>query len=217
MMEFCLTAKNEDIVFEGIKDPDMRQKVHLLTKAYFGGLYELMGTAGAVDVQVSALFVLKPRVEQCCICLENCVGLRSVTARCDCIGKYYHEKCLRKWFQRKKICPTCRHGCVGRGYDFVTFSNPYGTFRKGKRTKSPSQFKYQCCGGTHPKRSSFKLLRSALKHAKEKHGVPILIHSINSWKCDDVRCTFTKESTFTHEDMLHHLLDVHHTTVITEK
>ncbi len=212
MMEFCLTAKNEDIVFEGIKDPDMRQKIHLLTKAYFGGLYELMGKP--VDIQVSALFVLKPRVEPCCICLENCVGLRSVTARCDCIGKYYHEKCLRKWFQRKKICPTCRKECVGRGYEFVTFSNPYGTFRKGKRTKSPSQFKYQCCGGTHPKRSSFKLLRSALKHAKEKHEVPIRVHSRDNWKCCDPDCS---GNSFSHEGMLHHLLHIHHITVITER
>lgn len=222
-MEFCLTTNNKAIVFEGIKDPDLKQKVLDLTNSYLGELYATLQKVvyqDPMDVQVTGLFIFEPRVESCCICYENCarVSDNPVSSTCECIGKYYHEKCLRKWFTNKKICPTCRRNCYGKGHKAVKFPHPYETPKKNGNTRNThSQFAYQCCGGTHAKKSSFKSLFSALKHARDKHNVRIdhrKTRGTRIWLCKVDQCDFTL---LTDEDMLHHLRQDHHLDVIITK
>lgn len=223
-MEFCLTTNNKDIVIEGIKDLDLKQKVQELTNSYLGELYTALqknACQGPMDAQVSGLFIFEPHVENCCICMENCSQIkhRPVTiTSCECLGKYYHETCLRRWFSNKKICPTCRKDCNGKGYKSTKFTNPYKTSKDtGGVRISSSQFAYQCCGGTHAKKSCFKSLFSALKHAKDKHDVDINIRKARGsrfWVCNVDHCGSTISSD---EDMLQHLQRDHHLNVIVSR
>jgi len=222
-MEFCLTTNNKDMVFEGIKDIDLKQKVQELTNSYLGELYAAIQKSawqGPMDVQVSGLFIFEPRTESCCICMEDCSHINHcpVSITCECVGKYYHEKCLRRWFSNKKICPTCRKNCTGKGYKPAKFEDPYKIPKGARRVgTSSSQFAYQCDGVTHAKKSTFKSLFSALKHSKDKHNVDIRNHKVRGtrfWLCNVDSCGRTISSD---EDMLRHLQHDHHLHVIVPR
>ena len=44
--------------------------------------------------------------DECNICLgEYLSGQKIIVLSC---GHKYHQNCLHKWFQRKKICPICK-------------------------------------------------------------------------------------------------------------
>ena len=41
---------------------------------------------------------------RCPICLEDIDSKKNITLECDCV---FHYTCIKKWFQLKKVCPTC--------------------------------------------------------------------------------------------------------------
>ena len=210
-MDFCITISDSEVMLdEAIKDPKVKNQILVATKAYLGELYNLLDCPS--DVNVSMIFSFQPR--SCCICLENCSS--SVEITCNCKKKYYHKNCLMEWFQRKKECPTCRKKLHGVGYKNSKIDTPYGTAPK---RNSSSKFLYQCEGGTHPKKSSFKSLFSALKHAKEKHNIDISYMTRRGeklWFCRHDVCLGTGYD-FNDEQLLSHLQDFHHLHVISTK
>lgn len=220
-MEFCVTVKNDSVVIDGVKDPETQQKISNLTKTYLCELYKLLSEP--MDVQLSSLIHLTPKEELCCICLEDCVGTSGppVSPKCECEGTY-HRKCLETWYRKKKVCPTCRKrfNNKDKGYRETTYRNPYETSRGGvsMRNNSPSQSKYICCGGTHPRRSSFKTLDSALKHAKDKHSNAINYTLMRGgmWRCLHEGCDAI-EDTYTEDAYLEHLQERHHIRTIEKK
>jgi len=217
-MDVCITIKDQEItVDDTIKDPKMKQQITTATKSYLGELIELSKMPS--DIKVSIIISIHP--QNCCICLEPLTA--PVELSCECKEKYYHRECVDKWFKRKKECPTCRKNLRGVGYRKAKVVNPYNTKKRQKSynqsPNSPSQFLYQCEGGTHPKKSSFKSLNSALKHAKEKHHIDIDFinrRGVQLWYCRHRDC-IGSEYVFTNEELLSHLQHVHHLNVITSK
>ena len=217
-MDLCITIQDRHVTIDApIKDPKVKKQIIDATNAYLGALYSLFTVPS--DINVSMIFSIQPI--NCCICLDDCSTPVEIT--CACTEKYYHKACLMKWFHRKKECPTCRKRLTGRGYKFAKITNPYNTKqskRPGtKRVNPSSEFIYQCPGGTHPKKSSFKYLFSALKHAKEKHQVDIGFMTRSgekTWFCRHGDCTGSGYD-FNSEQLWQHLQNVHHLDVITSK
>jgi len=219
-MEFCISAINDKIDIDDVKDPEKRHKIELLTKTYFAGLYELIDEP--VNIEFGGVINLKYKKEICCICTENCIGRSPVCTKCDCVN-IYHKKCLETWFKQKKICPTCRKAFNSRskGYEEVKIQNPFGTPKNSTNKKAtgkgpPQNFKYVCDGLTHAKRSNFKKLSSALVHAKQKHHLQINQNRWGMWNCQyGGICDGT--ANFTEEQLFEHLCSFHDCKVIIAK
>ena len=45
-------------------------------------------------------------MDNCPICYQK-IMTEFVILNCGC-NYIYHSKCIRKWFEKKKSCPTCR-------------------------------------------------------------------------------------------------------------
>lgn len=218
-MDLCIIIQDRQITITAPSDCKVQKQIIEASREYLEQLYELLSAPS--DINVSMMFSIQPKT--CCICMDGCSN--PVEVDCVCREKYYHAKCLDKWFQRKKECPTCRKKITGRGYKPSKNVNPYRRKSKKARQKqtktsnSPSGFIYECPGGTHPKKSSFKSLFSALKHAKEKHGVDIGFRTRRGqrrWFCRNGECTGS-DYEFNDEDLLRHLQDVHHLSVVISK
>ena len=55
------------------------------------------------EIPFKTIVLKKP--EECIICLDTI----DRGAKLDCICKYfYHERCIRQWFQEKQECPICK-------------------------------------------------------------------------------------------------------------
>jgi len=218
-MELCITIKDRQITIDAPNDCKVQKQIIEATSEYLGELYNLLSAPS--DINVSMVFSVHPKM--CCICMDDCSNPVEIT--CACREKYYHAKCLNKWFHRKKECPTCRKKITGRGYKPAKITNPYRSKKprqkqkQNKRANSPSGFIYQCPGGTHPKKSSFKSLFSALKHAKEKHDVDIGFRTRGGekiWFCRQGECVGSGYD-FNDESLLRHLQDVHRLNVVMSK
>jgi len=210
-MEFCITVNEKGIIVDkSIKDFKKREQFELVAKSCLGQLIQLCETPS--DIKISMIISIYP--QNCCICLDKITD--PVELNCKCKGKYYHRRCIKEWFKRKKECPTCREKLRGLGYKKSKIRNPYHT---NKRQNSPSQFFYKCEGGTHYKQSNFKYLFSALKHAKEKHHINIGFinrRGVQLWYCNHGECTGSGYD-FSNEELLSHLQNEHHLNVITSK
>jgi hypothetical protein len=44
----------------------------------------------------------------CIICFDDFTTLDICELNCSCINKFYHEKCLKSWIEKKSSCPICR-------------------------------------------------------------------------------------------------------------
>lgn len=215
-MEVYVNANDGNITLEGIKDPVLKTKLIKLTETYLSGLYKelSLSKSGAVmSLGFSGVMMLEPKKESCCICMVGCNNVKDVVVvpDCGCLHKYYHEDCLRRWFRIKKICPTCNKRCNGRGYRRYTWENPYGS----NISKNPG---WQCCGGTHRKKSTFKSLPSALKHANVMHHVNIVKSKRDGsdvWVCNIEGCI--EHVIHSDEETLRHLISHHRINVICEK
>ena len=215
-MEVYINANDSNIVIEGVKDPIIKTKLLNLTEAYLSGLYDELGlskTGEVMNLRLSSAVIVEPKNENCCICMVDCSNSKNkvVVPDCGCLHKYYHEECLKKWFRVKRVCPTCNRRCNGKGYRRYKWENPYNS-------KSQSGKGWLCCGGTHPKRSTFKSLSSALKHANTKHNINLVNRKrdgLEVWICNVGECV--RSTIRTDEEALHHLISEHHIDVITEK
>jgi len=215
-METYINVSDGNIVLEGIKNPILKNKLLNLTQIYLSGVYEELGinkNGDVMKIKFSGVLATEPRNESCCICMVECSRKTDsvVVPDCGCIHKYYHEKCLKRWFRVKKVCPTCNKRCSGKGYRKFVWENPYALHKQNHKG-------WQCCGGTHRKKSSFKSLASALKHANTLHDVDIKknnIDGVDMWICNVGDCV--DQSFRTSEESLIHLRSHHHVNVITER
>lgn len=215
-MEAYINASDGNIVSEGIKDPILKTKLLNLTQTYLSGLYKELGlnnSGEVMTIKFSGVLATEPRNESCCICMVECSRKTDsvVVPDCGCLHKYYHEECLRRWFRVKKVCPTCNKRCNGKGYRKFVWENPYASHKQNHKG-------WQCCGGTHRKKSTFKSLASALKHANTLHGVNIRrnkIDGVEVWMCNVGDCV--GHILRTNEEALRHLQSHHRIEVITER
>lgn len=215
-MEVYINVSESNINLGGIKDPILKNKLNKLTKNYLYEVYNEIGlskTGEIMNLGFSGVLMLEPKEENCCICMVECNNIKDniVVPDCGCIHKYYHEDCLKRWFRVKKVCPTCNKRCSGKGYRKYNRENPHG--------KSINKITgWQCCGGTHTKKSTFKSLSSALKHAHTMHNVNVVKgkrEGCDIWICNVEGCT--NHYIFSDEEALDHLISHHHIKVITEK
>lgn len=44
----------------------------------------------------------------CIICFEDFNDSDICELDCSCLNKFYHEKCLKAWIEKKSSCPICR-------------------------------------------------------------------------------------------------------------
>jgi hypothetical protein len=44
----------------------------------------------------------------CIICFEDFSDYDICELNCSCLNKFYHEKCLKMWIEKKSSCPICR-------------------------------------------------------------------------------------------------------------
>lgn len=44
----------------------------------------------------------------CIICFEEFTNSDICELDCSCLNKFYHEKCLKSWIEKKSSCPICR-------------------------------------------------------------------------------------------------------------
>ncbi len=215
-MEIYVNVNDKELHLEGIKDPTLKNKLTELTKQYLAAIYEEIGAnekGEVMKLNFSGVLVSEPKLDCCCICMTECNKNdgKTVVPDCGCVHKYYHEDCLKRWFQRKKRCPTCNRHFRGKGYHKHVWENPYGSSVKSQKI-------WRCCGGTHKKKSTFKSIASALKHANEKHNINLRrgkVDGENVWICNEGSCE--GHVIRTDELALAHLQIHHHSNVITEK
>jgi hypothetical protein len=50
----------------------------------------------------------KAKSNSCIICFDDFTNLDICELNCSCINKFYHEKCLKSWIEKKSSCPICR-------------------------------------------------------------------------------------------------------------
>lgn len=215
-MEVHINASNGNITLGGIKDPILKTKLLELTKTYLCGVYKELGLSKCgyvMNLGFSGAMMLEPKGESCCICMVDCNNVKDsvVVPDCGCLHKYYHEECLKRWFRVKKVCPTCNKRCNGKGYRKYNRENPYGS-------SSNKSAGWRCCGGTHRKKSTFKSLSSALKHANTMHQVNLVKSKRDGsdvWVCNVEDCM--EHIIYSDEEALRHINLHHHLNVINEK
>lgn len=88
--------------------------VYMFYKKFFNSLHEHFG----IETELLFCQFLKSKKETlknshknsnpCIICFEEFKDNDVCELNCSCLNKFYHEKCLRTWIEKKNSCPICR-------------------------------------------------------------------------------------------------------------
>lgn len=211
-VEIQVDSKTLSLLHQGKWNDKQKEAFDKAAKNFLADVWNIF--QDPVNLQSQCFIQIMPVDFTCCICFEMCSKKNAVRVPCGCKDKFYHKECLRMWYKVKKICPTCRHIVVSSPpYIGVKVKNPF-------KEEEPKKLSYQCDGSTHPRKSTYVNLNSALEHIRVKHNVPIQREKNTGTKGYTYRCLFTETCSqdnrkFTDMEMMEHLRTIHHSNVIT--